>query len=382
MLKKIKICFITTGLETGGAEMMLFKLLSGIDRARFEPSVISLRDKGTLGKQIEDLGISVYTLNMGKISGLLSLSSLIRLVKDLSPDILQGWMYHGDLAAQVINTFLPNKVPVAWSIHNSLQSLKAERMITQKVIKLNAYFSGSANKIIYVANKVKSEHEEFGFRDREGIVIPNGFDTDLFRPLQGAREELCRELEISPDSFLIGLIGRFHPVKDHHNFLQAAEKAIKEYKDVYCILAGREVNSNNFTLMQQINSLRISSQVKLLDERKDIPRILSSLDIACSSSYSEAFPLVLGEAMACGTPCVATDVGDSAWILDDTGFVVPPRNPEALANGFEKAINLGSQARRELGISARNRIIENFSLTSVIARYETVYESMLVEKYS
>lgn len=376
--RKIHICFITTGLLTGGAEVMLYKLLARINREVFQVSVISLRDRGTLGKQIEALGIKVFSVNIHKNP--LSFYSLVGLIKRLSPDILQGWMYHGNLGAQAANFFLLRKLPVTWSIHNSLDSLNSERGLTKAIIKWNACLSKHASEILYVGKKIKTEHQLFGFDSSKGKVIPNGFDTDTFVPSISSRELVRHELGLPKGAFVIGLIGRYHSVKDHPNFLRAAEIVNNKYSNVYFLLAGRDVDDNNEELVQLVRELGIERKVKMLGERQDVPRLLAALDIACSSSYSEAFPLILGEAMSCGIPCVATEVGDSAWIIGDTGFLVPPRDAVALADAWEKVINLDSKARKALGEAARKRILENFSLNTVVQQYESLYEELAFQK--
>ena len=142
------------------------------------------------------------------------------------------------------------------------------------------------------------------------------------------------------------------------------------------ILAGTEVEPSNRELMNLISSLGLEPSVRLLGRRNDIPEITAALDIASSSSYGEGFSNAIGEAMSCGVPCVVTDVGDSAWIVGDTGKVVPPRDPTALANALRELVNMGAVARRALGERARQRVVENFSLEAVVRQYEDLYESV------
>lgn len=377
----MKIIYVTTGLHTGGGERMLYNLLSKINRERFSAVVVSLIDRGTWGDRIEALGVPVHTVDMkrGKPTPA-ALWRLINIVRQLKPDLIQGWMYHGNLAAQIASIFSGRKTPVLWSIHNSADSLTSENKMTEIVIKSGASLSKSPKKIAFVSRISKFQHEKLGYFSGNGCVIPNGFDTLLFTPSDEARLAIRLELGLAEHCFLIGLICRYHPMKDHANFIQAAALLLKDYPDVHFTLAGTEVNSENYVLQQLIQDLGISNNIHLLGERSDIPRLTAALDIVSSSSaYGEAFPMVVGEAMSCGVPCVVTDVGDSAWIVGDTGTVVPPKNSESLANAWQELIELGAEGRQTLGKAARERIIKCFALESVVEQYEKLYENVLLK---
>jgi glycosyltransferase involved in cell wall biosynthesis len=380
--KNVRILYIITGLTTGGAEIMLYGILTRINRERFSPSVVCLMDRGTLGDRIEALGIPVYTLGM-KAGGVPTpnvIGKLINIIREIKPDLIQGWMYHGNLAAQFAQFFCERKIPVFWSIHYSVYSLDAEKKMTQAVIKLGAPISRFAKQVLYVSKISKTQHEALGFDAGNGYVIPNGIDTSLFTPSQEARLSLRQELGLLSTSFLIGSICRYHPMKDHANFIQAAALLWKNYPDTHFVMAGSKVDSANKTLHQLIEELGIGERIHLLGERGDMPRLMAALDImASASAYGEAFPLVLGEAMSCGVSCSVTDVGDSGWIVGDTGWVVPPKNPEALAASWQESIELGSEGREKLGKSARSRIMEYFSLDSIVVEYERLYETAMAK---
>lgn len=374
----MKILHVITGLSTGGAEMMLYKLLSGMNRARFEPVVISLMDRGTLGDRIEALGIPVHTmgLKLGK-STPLSIWCLIRTLRQLQPDLIQGWMIHGNLAAQLVSLFMPKKVPILWNIRHSALSKSDASRVTLLLIQQLSYLSHLPAQIIYNSKVGACDHENIGYNPNKTQVIPNGFDTKLFTISLEARRRFRGELGLSEDVFLMGLIGRFHPMKDHSNFLQAAKKLLAIKPGVQFVLAGKEVDWDNSFLRKLILELEITNQVHLLGERADIPYITAALDIATSASYGEGFPNVIGEAMSCGIPCVVTDVGDSAWIVGNTGQVVQPRNPEALCAGWLKLMEMGVEARHDLGARARQRIEDLFSIESIVQQYEQLYQEVI-----
>ena len=374
----MKILYITTGLNTGGAEMMLYRILYSINREKFEPVVLSLMDRGTFADRIEALGIHVHTVGMERgFPTLINMYRLISLVKKIQPDIIQGWMYHGNIAAQFANFFTGNKTPVLWSIHHSIASLNSEKKTTIAIIKFGASISRFPKQILFVSHSSKLQHKALGYSSNNSCVIPNGFDLSLFLPSVDNRTAVISGLNLNENHFLIGVIGRNHPMKDHANFLKASAILLKSHQNVHFLMIGKGVDYDNSNLTQLIEELCISKHVSLLGERRDIPYLVSSLDILTSSSaYGESFPLVIGEAMACGIPCVVTDVGDSDWIVGDTGYVVPTRNPEALASAWKKLLELSEDRRKSLGKAARARIETEFSLDFVVTKYESLYESL------
>lgn len=369
---KIVIVHLITGLSTGGAETMLYKILSKTNRSRFKPIVISLIDKGTLGERIEALGIPVYTIGMkqGKPEAKF-IWRLIHQILQLKPDLIQGWMYHANLTAQLAGIVSLKSVPVLWNIRHSLYHLSYEKPVTSAIIQILAKLSNFPQKILYNSKTSASQHEKLGYQATKTAVIPNGFDPKIFMPSAEFRTSVRKELGVANDTFLIGRLARYHPMKDYTNFLHAAAILLQGYPDLHFLLAGDGVNWENQTLSQLSHELKIADRIHLLGDRQDTPRLTAALDIASSSSfYGEAFPNVSGEAMCCGVPCVATDVGDSAWIIGKTGRIVPPKNSEALAAAWQELIELGSEVRENLGKAARARIIESFSLESVVAQYE------------
>lgn len=374
----VRILHIINDLSIGGAEMMLFRLLSQNSRQRFDPVVISLMDRGSLRARIEGLGIPVYTARMKP--GLPTPSGiwrLIRLVRQIKPDLIQGWLYHGSLAAQIAGLGLGKKVPVLWSIHCSIYSLSFEKKLTAAVVRFCALLSRLASNIIFVSHTSRSQHEALGYRIEHSCVVPNGIDTNLFAADAEARVSVRTELGLPRSALLVGVIGRFHQMKDHANFLNAAGRITKR-PDTHFLLAGRDVDPENCALTDLIRKLGLVERTHLLGERADIARLVAALDIFClSSSHGESFPIIVGEAMSSEIPCVVTDVGDVAWMVSETGYVVPPRDPVALAAACEAFLNLGPQGRGALGQAARTRVVDLFSLSSIVAKYEELYESTM-----
>jgi glycosyltransferase involved in cell wall biosynthesis len=373
----LRILHVIPDLCLAGAEMKLYKLLAATNREQFAPTVISMRDGGELRGRIEALGIPVHSLGIrGLLPGPRSVNRLARLVRRIDPDLIHGWMYHGNLAAQFAAALSRKKAPVLWGVHQSLYGFAYEKWLTVLVIKLGALLSRAPRGIVYVSKTSACQHEAHGYNRERTLVFHQGFDTEKFAPSEEARFAVCQELGLPNDTLLIGMIGRYHPVKDHANFLKAAERVLKSRSEVRFILCGKGVDHNNPALRTLVEETQIRDRIHLMGERLDIQRIMPALDIAVSSSCSEGFPNVVGEAMSSGVPCVVTAVSDLPEIVGTTGRVVPPRDTAALASAIEEMIAMGPAGRKALGAAARARVIEHYSLESSVAQYEAVYEGM------
>lgn len=380
--RRAKIVHVITGLLTGGTEMKLYKLLQRINPSRFEHAVVSLAEGDwPMVARIRELGVPVYCVGLrAERPTPAALLRLANLVRGLHPDLLQGWMYHGNLAALMAAALLPARVPVVWSICSTQCDLRREKFTTALAIRLGARLSRWSSAILTDSQASAHVHQQRLNYDGRWQVIPNGFDLDRFQPSGQARTEVRAELSLAPDALLVGLIARYQAVKDHAGFLQAAALIRRQTQEAHFLLTGRGVGGNT-ALREQASALGLSGAVHLLGERADMPRVSAALDIEVSSSYSESFPNVVGEAMSCGVPCVVTDVGDSAYLVGDTGLVVPPRNPAALAEACNELIRRGSEGRRTLGLAARERIASQFSIGAIVARYEDFYCQSLKQKH-
>lgn len=377
----VKVMYIISDLSIGGAEMTLYKLLAQTDRQQFAPVVVSLIDQGALRARIEALEIPVYTTNMkaGRPTPA-GLWRLIRLIRTINPDLMLGWMYHSCLAAEVAKIFSRRSVPSLWSIHYSVSSLATEKRLTTAVIKLCGFISRLPAQIVFVSRAGQSQHQPLGYHVENSCVIPNGIDVEEFIPSTQARSSVRSELDLPDDAFLIGLIGRYHPMKDHANFLAAAALISKTHPETHFLLIGRGVDWENQPLCESIRQHGLEGRVHLLGERQDTSRLAAALDIFSISSFVESCPIVIGEAMACGVPCVVTDVGDAAWIVGETGSAVPPRNAGALAEAWQEMVALGPHDRQALGLLARARVIEHFPIQSIMSQYEDLFMTVLASE--
>ena len=372
----LRVMFIVTGLSTGGAEAMLLKLLEHIDRDKFKPHVVSLISMGEVGPRIEKLGIPVSVIGFDPSKkSLTPLLRLFKLVHQIRPDIVQTWMYHADLLGGLAARLVGVK-NVVWGIRNSSLSSALTKSSTLKVVKICAAISAWLPIQILSCSKRAGEiHWQLGYSARKIKVIPNGFDLVAFRPSSEARDSVRKELNLSLDTFLVGLMARYDSQKNHAGFIYAAAQVRRSMPHVHFVLAGTGVNESNEMLVKLILEHDLKNHVHLIGRRSDMPRLMASLDIlASSSSFGEAFPNVLGEAMACGVPCVVTDVGDSAEIVGETGRVVQPGDMEGLARHVQQLLCMPEEARARLGQKARARVEANYEIGYVTLLYEEFYE--------
>ncbi|MDM1545270.1 glycosyltransferase [Ignatzschineria indica] len=370
------ITHIITGLNNGGAEAVLYRLCTNDTQAKH--TVISLMDMGKYGPLLQAAGIKVHCLNMpaGRVS-FAGLRKLYKLLKSLQPDAVQTWMYHADLIGGLVTKFAGIK-NIYWNIrHTTLEKGKSKKstILVAKLCALLSYFI--PKRIVCCAHKAVEIHAELGYKKEKMVVIGNGYQLEQFAPNAIASKEIRQELELAEQKAVLGMVGRFNAQKDHMGLLTALHIVKAKIKDFQFLLIGRDLNANNKPLIDKITKLTLIDNIKLLDQRSDIPAVMNALDIhVLSSSFGEAFPNVLAEAMACGTPCVTTDVGDAGLIVGDTGWVVPPKNPQALADGILAAIKEktnNQEAWQQRQQQCRKRIVENFSIEKMIDKYHNIW---------
>jgi glycosyltransferase involved in cell wall biosynthesis len=373
-----KIFHVITGLQTGGAEMMLFKLLSNfVERKEVKSEVVSLMSDGPVGKRIRSLGVPVTTLDMprGRVT-LNGLKKLYFILKKEDPDIVQTWMYHANLIGGLV-ACISGVERILWNIRSSTLDVNRDKRTTVWVAKLGALLSSCIpDRIVTCASEARSVHADLGYTYSNMTVVPNGFDSQEYRPDEEKGRSIRNEIA-QPESLLVGMVARFHPQKDHKTFFKAAARVRDEIENVHFVLCGDRVTPKNDKLMYWVNRNGLQDSVSLLGRRDDVPAVMAALDLfVLSSATGEAFPNVVGEAMSCGVPCVVTDVGDSAEIVDDTGIAVPPEDADRLAGACNQILQLSDQDRRDLGAKARKRIQSHYNLQAIADRYLQVYNEV------
>jgi glycosyltransferase involved in cell wall biosynthesis len=373
----MRVTHVITSLGVGGAEMMLWKLLSRLQQRGFQSEVICVGAMGEVGPRILALGVPVHALGMSRSwPNPLALFELARRIRRFRPDVVQTWMYHANLLGSIACR-IATGAPLVWSLHQSNLDPAVNRRRTLWVMRACARFSDRAAAIVCCSEASRRPHAEFGYPTDKMQVIPIGFDVDLFRPDRSIRNQVRRELGVSSEAPLLGIVARFDVQKDHQTFVEAASHLAQRRPDARFLLCGTDITWQNRQLAMWIDDAGIRDRCLLLGRRDDVPRLMAALDILLSSSCGEAFPTVLGEAMACGVPCVVTDVGDSALIVGSTGRVVPRRDPRALADACMEMLNLSAEDRRRLGLQSRARIVNNFSLDAVAAAYIRLYTAVV-----
>ncbi len=376
----LKISHIITGLSTGGAETMLLKLISGMDKTFFFNSVISLTKPGDMEKNFINAGIPTASLNLSpNFFNPLALLKLISLLRKEKSDIIQGWMYHANIASTIGSYISGLFAPVLWNIRSCLDEADKDKTPPKRIIKLSSHLSRSPAAIIYNSRTSKEQHKKISFNNKKAEYIPNGFNCLQFTPNSILRSEYRNKFGISDKTICIGLIARYHPVKDHENFLRAAELLTQNYSDLCFVLIGKDADWKNGVMLNLINELNIRKKILPLGKQNNIHKLINILDIAVSSSYIEGFSNAIGEAMASGIPCVATDVGDSAYLVKDAGLIVPPRNPYKLCEALKRIIDMGEEDRSELGKKARKKIEDNFSLEHIVDQYQKLYRKIIYQ---
>lgn len=361
---KKRITFLIRSLENGGAERQLVTLVEALDKDKFDVSLICFYGGGVLEKQIEK-NSQVKFLSLEK-KGRWDIfefwNKLFLYIKELQPDILYGYLGASHLMTIFLKIFYPSTVMV-WGVRSSYVDLSQYDWLENLIFKLQCVLSHFSNLIIVNSHAGRNYHLAHGFPDSKMIVIPNGIDTEKYQPKPELRAKVRAEWDIATEAVLIGRIGRLDPMKDYPTFLKAAALFYNKRKDARFVCVGSGTNHYLDELLQLAEQLGISEQVIWAGSRSDMLAVYSALDIGCSSSYGEGFPNVIGEAMACGIPCVVTDVGDSAWIVGDTGIVVPPQDPKALAEGWLSCLE---RDMTEMAQKARMRILENFSVKHLV----------------
>jgi glycosyltransferase involved in cell wall biosynthesis len=370
-MPKIKITHVITGLNMGGAETMLYKLLKHINKDKYDINVISMMDDGVYGEKIRDLGFEVICLDMKQ--GIPSIKGFNKAKRYIEKtNIIQTWMYHADLFGYMLYKFSKVK-KLIWGIRRSNLDPKLNKKSTIMIAKINARLSKKVNTVVSCSIKAKEVHEEFGYSDRNLLVIPNGFELEQFSKDATAKLKLGKAMGIKSDIPFVVHVGRWNVLKDYENLIKALHEVKRLGIKFHAVLVGTNINKENQELVKLVKEFDLGNNISLLGRRDDIPTIMAGADVFTSSSSGEGFPNVIGEAMACETPCVVTDVGDSAYIVGDTGKIVPSKDPISLSDGIIDLLNLPERQREYLGSLARQRVVENFDIHKVTKQFEELY---------
>lgn len=345
-------------------------MLTGGLEGHVSNRVISLMDEGHYGPLLRRAGIKVHCLGMKR--GFLTPAALGRLysaLREAPPDIVQGWMYHGNLAALAANWLASSRPAVIWNIRTSMDDPLVFGRATRMVIRLGAWLSSRVDAILYNSDRSRKQHGRLGYYSGREAVIPNGFDPDLWDHGPDARRVARAELGLDDMAPVVGFVGRGATVKDVPTLMRAFSRLRTRIPAAQLICIGRDIET-------YCPSGISTDGVSFLGQRSDVARLYAAFDVFCLSSRVEGFPNVVGEAMACGVACVTTNVGDAAEVVGETGWVVPPGDPVAFAEALEAALREPAEAIAQRGLAARRRIKERFDLATIITSYETLYRTI------
>ncbi len=373
MSAAIPVTHVIPGLVLGGAETFLLRLLGALDRARFPARVIALQSGGVLADRVRALGVPVEELGVRGAFGAARAFARLRRLLAGETAVVQTWMYHADLLGGLAARF-GGRAPVVWNVRQTTLTPELKKASTLRIARWCARLSRTVPRAVVCNSAAALEaHAAFGYARERLTVIPNGFDTAVFRPDPAARAAGRAELGVPPGAKLVGLVARFDPHKDHETFFAAAALLAARDPSAHFLLCGDGIDETNPALAEAIRQGGLESRCRLLGRRDDTPRLNAALDVATLTSVSEGFPNVVGEAMACGVPCVVTRAGDAAVLVGDTGRVVEPRDPAALAAAWAAELAAPPDERARRGAAARARIENGYSLGAVARRYADLY---------
>jgi glycosyltransferase involved in cell wall biosynthesis len=372
----MRVLHVITSFGLGGAQTMLQRLVEATRQAGVDQEAVALTASGPVADAIEALGVRTHALDVRRLPGPRALLRLAELVRRFEPEVVQTWMYHADLLGGLAAR-AAGAPRVVWGIHNNTLDERTRRT-TRWTVALCARLSRWVpDAIVSVSHAGARLHAGLGYDGRRMQVIANGFDVERFRPDPVLRASLRAELGIGGSEPVIGLAARLDPQKDHPTFLRAAALLAGRRPGVRFLLCGAGITADSAELGRAIRAEGLGPRVVLLGPRTDMPRVYNGLDVATLSSKGEAFPLAIGEAMACGVPCVVTDVGDCAEVVGDTGRVVRPSDPAALAQAWDAMLALPPESLRGLGSAARRRVESRYAMPAVARAYLALYHRLL-----
>ena len=364
------IVFLIGKLIPGGAESQLATLAKGLDKNRFNTTVLSLYSGGVLENDLRNAGVKVVLLNKkkGRWGTLVSFVKVYRALKKLSPDVLHGYMPDCNIMSICFKPLFP-RTRIFMGIRSSNVVKSKNNLYKCLIYKSSFYLSKFADHVIVNSMAGFEDAVNMGVPKKIMAVVSNGIDTEKNRPNKDERKRFRKEFNLNDEEFLIGRVGRFHPMKDFEGFLQSAAIFIKKFPQTKFMIIGNGPEEYQKKLKLLIEQLGLSSATIWVGFRSNMAPFYNIFDmVTSSSSFGEGFPNVIGEAMACSIPCVVTDIGDSGWVVGDAGIVVEPSNPEALANGWEEC----RSHFQELSAKSRPRIVDHFSIHKLVANTQKI----------
>lgn len=373
----IRIVLLIRSLEIGGAERQLIELAKGLDKRRFAVTLLTFYDGGGLRPELEGCAdVRLGSLHKARRWDVLPfLSRLQRTVRELDPHIIYGCMSIANELSLLVGR--ASRAKVVWAVQSSNMDWGGYSWADAAIFRLSALLSRFPDAIIVNSHVGKRHYVAHSHADRRMVVIHTGFDYARFHPNDAAGRRVREEWGVAPHERLIGVVARLDPMKDHPTFLGAAAMLARQCPHIRFVCVGDGPAPYRQTLVDLADSLGLGQRVIWAGARGDMPAVYNALDLITSSSaYGEGFSNVLGEAMACGIPCVVTDVGDSAILARDRARIVPPRDPEALVEAWGALLDLSPEQWRAAKETARDRIVREHSVQRFVRETEAILTNL------
>jgi glycosyltransferase involved in cell wall biosynthesis len=373
----LSVLHVLPGLGYGGTEFVVSRLAQAERALGFQNQVIYLKGQAPLAEDLRKGGVPCHRMNaMTTLSALAGFFPPGR-GKKLPFDIVHGWLYSGNLTAGVLAGG-GRRAPVIWNLMQGNLGPEVNSAKIRAYMKIGAHYSSRwPSKIVCNSLLAQKAHEKIGYDPSRMTVIPNGIDTNTFRPNPAARAQFREKYSLSNQTLVIGHLARWDPNKDHRTLLSAFGLVARRGVNAHLFLAGPGVTEQNSVLMEWVRQTGVVARVHLLGPVEDTPSFLAGLDLFCLSSIGESSSYALAEAMACGIPAVSSDVGDARDVVGATGAIVPPAHPQVFSDGIQRLASMQSAERARLGIAARERIVKNYSFKTMVDAYQSLYRAVL-----
>ena len=380
-LNRMRVVHVISNLGIGGAETMLVRLVREHAGTTLSHSVVSFLPGGVYAPVLRELGADVIELEGTRsLSAAALLRPLGAALARAKPDLVQGWMYHGNIAASLAAMLGYYRAPVLWGIRQTLERLGDNRPLTRGVILAGSALGFHPRRIVYNSTVAAEQHEAFWYPKSKRVTIYNGVDTKRFRPNVPARLSARAGLGLAPDAEVIGRVARNDPMKDHATLFKAFQLLAARRPSAHLVVVGTGMDTSDRELAQLAHLTGAPERVHFLGPRRELEDLVPAFDVAVSSSrMSEGFQNVLAEAMACGVPAVSTDIGEAGTIIGDPARLVPRLDPGALAAAVSAILDLSAEQRRQLGRQDRERIVARFEIGAAAAQFEAVWRSVVAE---
>jgi glycosyltransferase involved in cell wall biosynthesis len=374
----MRVLHIIPSVEAEAAQLMLSRLLEDAAQRRQETAVLSLQPPGEMGEYMRARGIRLFSLRLEQPWQLpLAMLRLARIANAFAPDILHGWMHEGSVAASLARAITARPVSVVWNLRDPLGSESLPMARGWRQARLGAWMSARADAIVYNSRMQARQHTAAGYHIEHSLLIPDGFDTGLHRPSEGARDRLCANFGIDPKAVVIGHMAARHPKNDQTMLVEAVARARAIGQDLHLLMVGSGLDAPGHDLHDLASRLLPAGRVTFSGARADLAEWLPGLDmLAASTAWGDDVPQAIGQALASGVPVVATELGDSVELVGPCGRIVPPQDPVGFGEAVLALAAMGPDQRRQLGEAGRQRVIERFSLETALDRYRELHQRL------